>query len=93
MTTRRADILPVAPIVAAERMGFVTLRLRRGLNREEAAEYVGIGVTMFDELVGEGTLPQPIHLRSRKVWDIKVLDLALDRLSAQPMGGNPWDRP
>ena len=40
----------------------------------EAALYVGIGVTMFDELVREGKMPQPVYVRSRLVWDIRALD-------------------
>lgn len=39
----------------AETLPFVP----RGLNREQAAAYVGIGSTMFDELVGEGVMPEP----------------------------------
>ena len=34
----------------------------RGLNREEAARYVGIGTSLFDRLVEEGRMPKPKHI-------------------------------
>jgi predicted DNA-binding transcriptional regulator AlpA len=54
---------------------------RRGLSRQEAARYVGISVTLFDELVAEGVMPQPFTIRSRKLWDIRALDAAIDALA------------
>lgn len=65
MTTRAVEILPFIP---------------RGLNREQAATYVGIGSRMFDELVAEGALPSPFRLRGRKIWDRTRLDRAIDDL-------------
>lgn len=53
----------------------------RGLSREEAADYVGIGATLFDALVTEGKLPKAIALHGRRVWDRKRIDAALDRIS------------
>lgn len=52
----------------------------RGLSRAQAAAYVGIGTTMFDELVEDGTLPPPFRLRGRKIWDRFRLDRAIDGL-------------
>lgn len=64
---------------------------RRGLSRLEAASYVGVGVTMFDELVLEGKMPAAICVRSRKVWDIRDLDLAFDRMKGQDaVSANSW---
>ena len=57
----------------------------RGLNREEAARYVGIGTSLFDRLVEEGRMPKPKHIGKRVVWDRLKLDaktLALVRLAA-----------
>ncbi len=69
----------------------VVVEPRRALNREEAAAYVGIGTTMFDELVREGSLPRPVWIRSRKVWDIRALDLAFDKLTGQDaVSANSW---
>jgi predicted DNA-binding transcriptional regulator AlpA len=72
---------------------FCTVRFvpRRALSREEAATYVGIGTTKFDQLVKERRMPKPFKIDGRVLWDIRRLDDALDDLvnaSAQ----NPWDR-
>ena len=55
--------------------------LKRGLNRAEAAEYVGLSPNTFDAAVGEGIFPQSIHIGRRLIWDRRALDLALDVLS------------
>ena len=54
---------------------------RRGLNRAEAARYVGISTTTFDKLVREGQIPQPFQIGSRTIWDLRKLDAAFDVLS------------
>ena len=64
----------------------------RGLGRTASAEYLGIGTTMFDDLVKDGSLPKPKRVRSRVIWDRYELDAAFDQLDADPeQGGNPWD--
>jgi predicted DNA-binding transcriptional regulator AlpA len=65
----------------------------RGLSRDEAATYVGLGVTFFDEKVKEGVLPKPLKIGKRKLWDRRELDAAFDKLkdSMQNLGANPWD--
>lgn len=69
----------------------VVVPARRGLNRDEAAAYVGVSVTMFDQLVNEGTMPKPVCIRSRRVWDIRDLDLAFDRMKGQDaVSANSW---
>jgi hypothetical protein len=50
----------------------------RGLNRNEAATYVGLGVTKFDQLVRRGSMREPIRIDSRILWDIRALDIAFD---------------
>jgi predicted DNA-binding transcriptional regulator AlpA len=57
----------------------------RGLNRDAAAQYIGIGVGMFDQMVKSGRMPQPIRIGGRKVWDRYAIDDAFDALS----GGAP----
>lgn len=54
---------------------------RRGLSRQEAARYVGISTTKFDELTSEGQMPQPFRIGSRTIWDLRKLDAAFDLLS------------
>jgi predicted DNA-binding transcriptional regulator AlpA len=65
---------------------------RRGLSRDEAAMYIGISPSKFDELVADGRMPGPVKIDSRKLWDIRCLDLAFDELpkdnAARP---NSWE--
>jgi hypothetical protein len=66
---------------------------RRGLSRVEAAIYLGISPSKFDELVGDGRMPVPKRIDGRKVWDIHNLDLAFDALPSEneTRGGSSWD--
>ena len=64
---------------------------RRGLSRDEAAAYVGIGSTKFDELVSDGRMPKPFRIDGRVIWDIYDLNSAIDRLK-EVVAANPWDR-
>jgi excisionase family DNA binding protein len=41
----------------------------RGLSREEAAHYIGVGATTFDGLVQDGRMPKPMRLGKRVIWD------------------------
>jgi predicted DNA-binding transcriptional regulator AlpA len=68
---------------------------RRGLSREQAANYIGIGPTKFDKMVKDGRMPRPKRLDGRVVWDLRKLDAAFDALEevddpdkSEP---NPWD--
>jgi excisionase family DNA binding protein len=63
----------------------------RGLNREEAARYVGIGTSLFDRLVEEGRMPKPKHIGKRVVWDRLKLDAAFADLD-EDAGENSIDR-
>lgn len=63
----------------------------RGLNREQAARYVGVGTSKFDEMVADGRMPGPKEIDRRKVWDRRGLDAAFDNLPS-PDAVNPWDR-
>lgn len=67
---------------------------RRGLRREEAALYVGVGTTKFDEMVGDGRMPKPVRIDGCVVYDVRALDLAFDALSDEDAGSGkaPWDR-
>ena len=51
---------------------------RRGLSRAEAAMYIGISASKFDELVRDGRLPGPKRIDRRKLWDVLALDLAFN---------------
>jgi predicted DNA-binding transcriptional regulator AlpA len=60
---------------------------RRGLRREEAAQYVGVGATKFDQLIEDGRMPQPIRIDGCVVWDIVDLDRSFEALKER----NPFD--
>lgn len=62
----------------------------RGLSRLEAAAYVGVGTTLFDDLVRDKRMPQPTHIGGRRVWDRHKLDEAFDRLNGAPATADPW---
>jgi predicted DNA-binding transcriptional regulator AlpA len=64
---------------------------RRGLSRDEAAIYVGIGATLFDRLVSDGQMPKPFRIGSRILWDIRKIDLCIDELSHQDTGKSSWE--
>jgi len=83
MTEQRRSVLP--------------LPTRRGLNREQAADYIGVGTTKFDEMVEDGRMPQPKEIDGRVTWDRRQLDEAYDRLPNRGLpggeaGGNPLDK-
>lgn len=75
MTRRTADSLAYPP---------------RGLSREEAARYVGVGTTKFDEMVADGRMPRPKRVDGRTVWDRIALDAAFTDLPDE--NGNILDR-
>jgi hypothetical protein len=66
---------------------------RRGLSRVEAAMYLGISPSKFDELVRDGRMPAPKRIDCRKIWDIHSLDLAFEALPSEneTSGVTTWD--
>lgn len=78
--SRRPDILPLslAP---------------RGLSRVEAAAYIGVSPSLFDQLVADGRMPAPKPINARKVWDRLKLDQAFESLPdlSENESANPWD--
>ena len=63
----------------------------RGLSRVQAAEYIGVGVTKFDEMVDDGRMPKPKRIDGRLVWDRVKLDAAFDELDDDIRPKNEWD--
>lgn len=61
----------------------------RGLSREEAARYIGVGPTKFDELVASRRMPKPKQIDGRVLWDRIALDAAFSDL---PDAGNRIDK-
>jgi predicted DNA-binding transcriptional regulator AlpA len=67
---------------------------RRGLSRVDAAVYVGVGPSKFDEMVADGRMPPPRRIDGRKVWDVVELDSHFDALphdASAAATGNSWD--
>lgn len=52
----------------------------RGLNRVEAAGYIGVSPSLFDEMVADKRMPKPKRINARTVWDVRKLDVAFDAL-------------
>ena len=63
----------------------------RGLSREEAARYVGVGVTKFDEMVADGRMPRPKRIDGRVIWDRLRIEAAFTDLPEERVL-NPLDR-
>ena len=66
----------------------------RGLRRTDAARYVGVSPTKFDEWVMTGLMPRPIRVGGVVVFDRQAIDLAFDALGEsveQPAAANDWD--
>ena len=66
---------------------------RRGLSRTEAAIYVGVSTTKFDQMIVDGRMPKPRRIDARRIWDIRALDRAFDSLPGgeDHIERNPWD--
>jgi hypothetical protein len=62
----------------------------RGLSRSQAAVYIGVGTTLFDEMVLDGRMPKPLYINTRRLWDVRLVDDAFDDLGNGEV--NPWDR-
>jgi predicted DNA-binding transcriptional regulator AlpA len=65
----------------------------RGLSRAQAAAYIGISPTLFDEMIADGRMPRPLRINARTVWDRVKLDDAFAALSDEERNGDdPWDK-
>lgn len=62
----------------------------RGLARGAAAEYIGVGVSKFDQMVADRRMPQPKRIDGRKVWDRIELNEAFSALP-DDASENEWD--
>jgi predicted DNA-binding transcriptional regulator AlpA len=63
----------------------------RGMSRDEAARYFGVGPTKFDEMVADRLMPRPKRIGGRVVWDRLQLDAAFTNLPDDKQV-NPLDR-
>jgi predicted DNA-binding transcriptional regulator AlpA len=62
----------------------------RGLSRVQAAAYIGVSPTLFDEMVDDGRMPKPVRINARVVWDRIKLDEAFAALPDGNDRDDPW---
>jgi predicted DNA-binding transcriptional regulator AlpA len=65
----------------------------RGLSRVQAAAYIGVSPTLFDEMVRDGRMPKPTRINSRTVWDRVKLDEAFAELPHDDAEDDEWSKP
>ena len=53
--------------------------------------YCGISATLFDRMVADGRMPAARRIDGRKVWDIRSLDVAFDRLPYENAPATGWE--
>jgi hypothetical protein len=63
----------------------------RGMSRDEAARYIGVGNTKFDEMVADRRMPRPKRVDGRVIWDRFKLEAAFTDLPEEKRI-NPLDR-
>lgn len=62
----------------------------RGVSREQAAAYLNVSPSLFDEMVRDGRMPKPVRINSRVIWDRLKLDEAFSALD--DCDENPFDK-
>ena len=79
LSRRNRDILPVS-------------LPPRGLSRGEAAAYIGVSPSKFDQLVRDGLMPRPKRFGSVR-WDRHLIDKAFDALPDEDgRADDVWDK-
>nr|WP_111300861.1 hypothetical protein [Paracoccus saliphilus] len=66
------------------------LPFKRLLSREQAAYYIDMGTSKFDQLVADRRMPKPIKIDGRRVWDVRQLNSAIDALHDADFESNSW---
>lgn len=68
-----------------------------GLSRAQAAAYVGMGISLFDQLVDSGHLPKPRQAQGRLIWHRREVEEAFadlpfkgEEIAAPKPTGNSW---
>lgn len=72
------------------RIDIAGLRWPRGMRRDDAAAYVGISPTKFDDWVERKIMPTPKKQDGVKVWDRLSLDLAFEALPDDTEDRDTW---
>ncbi|MES0385360.1 MAG: hypothetical protein ABUJ98_12325 [Hyphomicrobium sp.] len=64
----------------------------RGLKRVEAADYIRVCPTIFDEMVKDGRMPKPKRIGRSVVWDRLQVDIAFNALPDESDRDDIWTR-
>ena len=62
----------------------------RGLSREEAARWIGVSPSKFDEMRKDGRVGPAKLIDGRKVWDIRAQNDAFDALPSEASDADDW---
>jgi predicted DNA-binding transcriptional regulator AlpA len=66
----------------------------RCLRRTEAAAYIGVSPSLFDQMIYKGVMPKPLRFGERVFWDRHAIDRAVDEMAARTSpeaASNEWD--
>jgi hypothetical protein len=63
---------------------------RRGLSREEAAIYLGVSPSKFDQMRTDGRIGPAKLIDNRKVFDVRMLDEVFDALPLEGHEADDW---
>lgn len=66
-----------------------------GLSRVQAAEFIGVSPSKFDEMVADRRMPKPRRIDARTVWDRRQLEEAFSAIEQEDAArkADPWDAP
>jgi len=63
----------------------------RGLRREEAAAYIAVSPSFFDQMVKDKLMPKSKRVGGRNIWDRHALDRYFSALPGDDEGGKVDD--
>lgn len=63
----------------------------RLIGRDAAAAYISVSPGKFDQMVEDGRMPKPKSIDTRKAWDVRALDAAVDELPCDAKVDTSWD--
>lgn len=79
--TDQDTLAPAKPKTERKRLYALPLSCPpRGLSRPESASYVGVSITLFDEMVRDRRMPPAKRINGRLVWDRFKLDEAFSAI-------------
>lgn len=58
-----------------------------GLSMDEAAAFIGVGLSLFLRMVADGRMPGPRRADGRRIWDADEVIMAFRRLPREGLPG------